>query len=99
MLEPQSVMEGSKKMVQHAIHLAGVGLACSSRSPRQLPRWLYWTAVIGDLAYFKTVVPHHPSVDSLDPLLDASAVASILFTIGRNNHNLCVSKTLVSTNG
>ena len=92
-------MEWPKKIVQLAIHLARVGLACSSRGHRQLPRWLYWTAVTSDLVFFKTVVPHRSSLDSLDPFLDASAIALLLFTIGRNNHNLCVSDTSVSTNG
>jgi hypothetical protein len=85
--------------LQHAIHLAEVGLAYSSRSHRQPPQWLYWTVVTNDLVFFKTVVPHGSSVDSLDPFLDASAVASLLFTIGWSNHNLCVSDTFVSTNG
>jgi len=92
-------MEGRNKIVQHAIHLAPVEVACSSRSHRQPPRWLYWIAVASDLVFFKTVVPHRSSVDSLDPFLDASAVASLLFTIGWNNHNLCVGDTSVSTHG
>ena len=99
MIAPQSVMEGPKKIVQDAIHLAGVGLACSSRSHRQSPRWPYWTVVTNNLVFFETVAPHPSFVDSLDPFLDASAVFSLLFTIGGNNHNPCVGHTPGSTNG